>query len=127
VAIDDLIERYVAAWCSGDPAALRGVVAAGASVESNLPAEASVAALARLGGAADAVDVVARVDTDSGSMLTYDCVRAGQHVRLVEFLQYNGDLVGGVRRVHDVVGLRRLLPELTGRQTDTAARDRGYL
>jgi hypothetical protein len=127
VAVGDLIERYVAAWSSGDPAALRGVVATGATVESNLSAEASVEGLAWLGAAADAVDVVARVDTDSGSMLTYDCVRAGHRVRLIEFVQHAGDVVDGVRRVHDLVGVRRLLPELTAEKTDTAAPDRRYL
>jgi hypothetical protein len=109
--------RYLDAWTSGDLDRVRPLLAADVQVESNVgdpgwPAR-QIDALAGLADYLDKVDLMSEVYETGRAVLVYDCLVRGavDQIRLVEFLDLEGDLVHRIRRVFDVVALRRLIPE----------------
>jgi hypothetical protein len=107
---------WVAAWTTTDRRALFGLLAAGATVESNLDPDGDfVEILEDFVAAVGPVTVTsATVAPDGRVALVYDCAADPSPVRILEFLDIRGGLVHGVRRVYDLTATLRLLPHLAG-------------
>jgi hypothetical protein len=109
---EGVVRRYVAAWTSGDTAAVRALLADDAVVESNLDGP-FLDGLARLAAAAT-LRPVSETFTGERAALVYDCVTAAGPVRVAEFLVVRAGRLTEVRRLYDVVALRAALPSLAG-------------
>lgn len=76
-----------------------------------------MAALGRFADHLDAVSLVTETCAAGRAVLMYDCL-VGNHVdpvRVVDFLEIGDDgVIHRIRRVYDVVALRRVLPDFGG-------------
>ena len=118
VPVEEVARRWVGAWAAGNRRALFDLLAAGATIESNLDPDGDfVDILDEFVAAIDGVTVVTEnvvpLGADAGRVaLVYDCAAVPGTVRVAEFLEVRGGLVHGVRRVYDLVAALRLLPHL---------------
>jgi hypothetical protein len=107
----DVAHRYLDAWTRGDLDAMRGLLAGDVAVECNAGLPADPVELAQ---ALDTVTLISETYADSRAILLYDCVTrepAGT-IRTVEFLEIADARISEIRRVYDLVALRRLIPGL---------------
>jgi len=109
----DVAHAYLDAWPAGDLDAVRGLVAAGATVECNLTGHGDaahlVAALGRLAAAVDAVRLVSEVYVGGRAALVSDWLVGGDRVRVAEYLTVVDCWIADLRRVGDAVAARQLL------------------
>jgi hypothetical protein len=105
------------AWACGDLDTVRRLLADDVAVESNLGGpESPVRFVDTLGQLADhliKITIVTETYDGNRAVLMYDCLvrEPTGAIRMVDFLDIDADGIQRVRRVYDVVALRRLMPE----------------
>ncbi len=106
--------RWVAAWTDGQTGALFGLLAAGASIESNLDPDGDfIEILTGFATALECVSVASQTVLGGRVALVYDCTARGELFRLAESLEVDGaGLVREVRRAYDLSAVARLMPGL---------------
>lgn len=110
----DVATRWVAAWTTGRTSSLFRLLAANATIESNLDPDGDfIEILTDFVDAVQSISAPAQVVRPGRVVLLYDCVAAGETFRLAETLVVDADgLVREVRRVYDLAAVDRLLPGL---------------
>ncbi|MEU0561633.1 hypothetical protein [Dactylosporangium maewongense] len=113
-AVEEVTDRWVAAWTTGRTSTLFTLLAAGARVESNLDPDGDfIEKLTGFAAALTSVSVFTRTVIDQRVALVYDCVVDAEQFRLAEFLVVTPTgLIAEVRRVYDLYAVERLMPEL---------------
>ncbi len=112
----DVARRYLDAWTSGDIETVRRLLADDVSVESNVSGLGSpvrfVDTLGQLAAHLVKVSMVTETYDAGRAVLMYDCLvqEPVGAIRMVDFLDIEDGRVQRIRRVYDVVALRRLLP-----------------
>jgi ketosteroid isomerase-like protein len=112
----DVAHRYLNAWTSGDIETVRRLLADDVSVESNVSGPGSpvrfLDTLGQLAGHLVKVSMVTETYDAGRAVLMYDCLvqEPVGAIRMVDFLDIDDGRVQRIRRVYDVVALRRLLP-----------------
>jgi hypothetical protein len=109
--------RWVDAWTTGDLTAVGAMLRAEVTIECNLgwpPQRAAfLDVVGRLAAQLDDTTVLSLTTTDRRAAQLYECrPRTGGSVRLAEFLDLDGDLIVGLRRIYDLTAVDRLLPGL---------------
>jgi ketosteroid isomerase-like protein len=113
----DVAHRYLDAWTGGDLDTVRRLLVHDVSVESNVSGPGAPArfidTLGQLANHLIKFNIVAETYDGNRAVLMYDCLvrEPVGAIRMVEFLDLTAE--GGIqriRRVYDVVALRRLLP-----------------
>lgn len=114
IAVEDVTDRWVAAWTTGRTTDLFKLMAAAPQIETNLDPDGDfVELLTDYAAALDSVRVFARTVLDGRVALVYDCTLAGETFRLAEFLTVSeAGLVTEIRRVYDLNAIERLMPHL---------------
>ena len=114
IAIEDVAERWVAAWTTGRTSDLFRLLAASPAIESNLDPDGDfIEILTGYAAALDSITVFSRTVIDRRVALVYDCALSGETFRLAEFLVVDGSgLIREVRRVYDLYAVERLIPGL---------------
>jgi ketosteroid isomerase-like protein len=113
----EVAHRYLDAWTSGDVEGVRALFADDVSVESNVSGPGSpvrfVDTLGRLAAHLVKASMVAETYDEGRAVLMYDCLvrEPVGAIRMVDFLDVANRRIQRIRRVYDVVALRRLLPE----------------
>ena len=108
--------QYLDAWTGRDLDAVRRLLAEDVWVESNLSGPGSPARLIdtldRLASHLLKVSMVTETYDGDRAILMYDCLvrEPVGAIRMVDFLDVDGDRIVRIRRVYDVVALNRLLP-----------------
>jgi hypothetical protein len=110
----DVATRWVAAWTMGRTSSLFRLLAANATIESNLDPDGDfVEILTDFVDAVEEIAVFSQVVSAGRALLLYDCEVAGERFRLAEALEVDTDgLIREVRRVYDLAAVDRLLPGL---------------
>lgn len=112
-----MAHRYLNAWTGGDFDTLRRLLADDVSVESNLGGPESpvrfVDTLSRVADHLLKITIVTETYDENRAVLMYDCLvrEPAGAIRMVDFLDIDAGSIVRVRRVYDVVALRRLMPE----------------
>ncbi|GGM65069.1 hypothetical protein ACFFX1_03030 [Dactylosporangium sucinum] len=113
-AVEDIAERWVAAWTHGRTSDLFRLLAAAPLIESNLDPDGDfIEILTDYAASLDAVTVFSQTVIDGRVALVYNCTLGAETFRLAEFLVVDEvGLVTEVRRVYDLDAVERLLPDL---------------
>jgi ketosteroid isomerase-like protein len=108
---------YLDAWSSRDLDTVRRLLAEDVWVESNLSGPGSPARLVDtldlLASHLAKISMVTETYDGSRAILMYDCLvrEPAGAIRMVDFLDIEDERIVRIRRVYDVVALRRLLPD----------------
>ncbi|GAA0714993.1 hypothetical protein Drose_10520 [Dactylosporangium roseum] len=113
-AVEDVAERWAAAWTAGRTSDLFRLLAASPAIESNLDPDGDfIEILTDYAAALDSVTVFSRTVIDRRVALVYDCTLGDETFRLAEFLFVDDSgLIREIRRVYDLYAVERLIPSL---------------
>jgi hypothetical protein len=109
---EEVARSYLDGWARADLDAIRRLLADDVAVECNAGLPADPVALCE---ALETVTVISQTYADDRAVLLYDCVTREPRgtIRTVEFLAVATDArITEIRRVYDLVAMRRLLPGL---------------